>query len=379
VLALATLAALLVSNSAARPLYEALLHAPIEFGFAPLTGAQRWGLPVHAWINDLLMAVFFLLVGLEIKRELVEGELSTPAQALGPVVAALGGMIMPALVYAGLNLGPHGALQGWAIPMATDIAFAVGILTLLGPRVPAALKVFLMALAIIDDLGAIVVIALFYTQGIGWGALGLAAVLSGALFAMNRARVMRLDAYLVTGLLLWACVLQSGLHPTIAGVITALAVPVRDPQGGSPLERAEHALHPWVAFGILPLFAFANAGVPLQGLSPAALADPVPLGIAAGLLLGKPLGVCGAVWLFRRGRGEAGWPGGVSARAFAGLGLLCGIGFTMSLFIGLLAFGDADPGHQLGLKLGVLGGSLLAGGLGAALLASAAAPAGRRG
>ncbi|PUE42010.1 Na+/H+ antiporter NhaA [Limnohabitans sp. Hippo3] len=365
VLALAALAALLVSNSPWGAWYQFFLSIPGQV----LIGDQALVLskPLVVWVNDLWMAVFFFLVGLEIKREFLEGELSGPGQLLLPAVAALGGMLMPALIYTTINWGDSTALRGWAIPAATDIAFALGIVALLGSRVPVSLKVFLTAVAIIDDLGAIVVIALFYTANLSWPMLA-GALLSGAvLFVLNRLRITRVDVYIVVGLLMWVCVLKSGIHATLAGVITALAVPMRDARGQSPLASIEHGLHPWVAFGVLPMFAFTNAGVVLDGVSFSTLMSPVPLGIGLGLVAGKAIGVFGAALLMVRS-GLAQAPAHASTLQLLGVSMLCGIGFTMSLFIGGLAFAGLGPQFELQLKLGVLGGSLVAGVLGTWLL-----------
>lgn len=365
VLALAALAALLVSNSPWGAWYQFFLSIPGQV----LIGDQVLVLskPLVVWVNDLWMAVFFFLVGLEIKREFLEGELSGPGQLLLPAVAALGGMLMPALIYTAINWGDSTALRGWAIPAATDIAFALGIVALLGSRVPVSLKVFLTAVAIIDDLGAIVVIALFYTANLSWPMLA-GALLSGAvLFVLNRLRITRVDVYIVVGLLMWVCVLKSGVHATLAGVITALAIPMRDARGQSPLASIEHGLHPWVAFGVLPMFAFTNAGVVLDGVSFSTLMSPVPLGIGLGLVAGKAIGVFGAALLMVRS-GLAQAPAHASTLQLLGVSMLCGIGFTMSLFIGGLAFAGLGPQFELQLKLGVLGGSLVAGVLGTWLL-----------
>ncbi len=270
----------------------------------------------------------------------------------------------------GINWGDAIALRGWAIPTATDIAFALGILMLLGSRVPASLKVFLTAVAIIDDLGAIVVIALFYTAELSGTMLVAAGLGVAVLVALNRARVMNVGPYVIVGLVVWVCVLKSGVHATLAGVVTALAVPLRAPDGHSPLEAAEHALHPWVAFAVLPMFAFANAGVALSGVTLATLAAPVPLGIALGLVAGKAVGVFGASWLLVRLVGVS-WPAGASLRQFFAVCVLCGIGFTMSLFIGGLAFEGQGPALETQLKIGVLGGSLIAALLGVGLLLGA--------
>lgn len=365
VLALAALAALLVSNSPWGAWYQFFLSIPGQV----LIGDQALVLskPLVVWVNDLWMAVFFFLVGLEIKREFLEGELSGPGQLLLPAVAALGGMLMPALIYTAINWGDSTALRGWAIPAATDIAFALGIVALLGSRVPVSLKVFLTAVAIIDDLGAIVVIALFYTANLSWPMLA-GALLSGAvLFVLNRLRITRVDVYIVVGLLMWVCVLKSGVHATLAGVITALAIPMRDARGQSPLASIEHGLHPWVAYGVLPMFAFTNAGVVLDGVSFSTLMSPVPLGIGLGLVAGKAIGVFGAaILMVRSGLAQA--PAHASTLQLLGVSMLCGIGFTMSLFIGGLAFAGLGPQFELQLKLGVLGGSLVAGVLGTLLL-----------
>lgn len=298
VLALAALAALLVSNSPWGAGYQFFLNIPGQV----VIGEQALVLskPLVLWVNDLWMAVFFFLVGLEIKREFFEGQLSGPGQLLLPAVAALGGMLVPALIYTAINWGDGTALRGWAIPAATDIAFALGIVALLGTRVPLSLKVFLTAVAIIDDLGAIVVIALFYTANLSWPMLAGALMMGLVLLFMNRLRITRVDLYVVVGLLMWVCVLKSGVHATLAGVITALAIPVRDARGHSPLQSIEHGLHPWVAFGVLPLFAFTNAGVVLQGVSFSTLMSPVPLGIGLGLVAGKAIGVFGAAFLMIR-------------------------------------------------------------------------------
>lgn len=326
-------------------------------------------LEVLHWINDGLMALFFLLVGLEIKREVMEGELNTWARRALPLLAALGGMLAPALIFLALNWQNPETLRGWAIPTATDIAFALGVLSLFGPRVPHALKVFLTSLAIIDDLGAILIIALFYASDLSPLALALAALTTGALFALNRLKVMLLFPYLALGAVLWGCMLFSGIHATLAGVVLAFTIPMGRRVGinvsGSPLCRLEHALSPWVAFLVLPIFGFANAGVALGGIGASSLLEPLALGVVAGLFLGKQGGILGAVWLARR-LGIAVGLKQVSARELYGVALLCGIGFTMSLFIGLLAF--ADPEREAMTKLAVLAGSLLSALAGAAVL-----------
>ena len=354
VLVAAAAAALVISNSPLDWLYARLLDTPVGVRAGPLALEK----PLLLWINDGLMAVFFFLVGLEIKRELLRGELSTFGQAALPVVAAVGGIVAPALIYVAINAGNAVALRGWAIPSATDIAFAVGVLALLGPRIPSSLKIFLLALAILDDLGAILIIALFYTAGLHWVSLLLAGMGAAVLLALNRRGVTRLAPYLLTGIFIWVCVLKSGVHATLAGVVVAIAIPMSATAAGEPtlLEQLEESLHPWVAFAILPLFAFANAGVSLQGLSLAKLIEPVPLGIALGLLIGKPVGIFCASWIAVVA-GLAPRPEGASWAQLLGVGMLGGIGFTMSLFIGMLAF--TDPAHAAPLRLGVLSGSLL--------------------
>ena len=365
VLALAAAVALIVSNSSLAPLYRQFveLRGEVRIGGDWLVLAK----PLLLWVNDLWMAVFFFLVGLEIKREVLVGELASVKQASLPAVAAVGGMLVPALIYVALNHADPVALRGWAIPTATDIAFALGILMLLGSRVPASLKIFLTAVAIIDDLGAIIVIALFYTAQLSLPMLLAAGGGIVLLVLLNRARVMHIGPYVVIGLVVWVCVLKSGIHATLAGVATAMAIPLRDKEGGSPLETAEHALHSWVAFAVLPMFAFANAGVSLEGVSLGTLAQGIPLGIMLGLVLGKAVGVFGASWLLMRTTG-ASLPAGASMQQFFGVCVLCGIGFTMSLFIGGLAFDGQGAAYETQVKLGVLGGSLIAGLLGSALL-----------
>lgn len=365
ILALAAVLALVASNSPWSEAYSRFVQWPGE-----LRVGGDWlvlSKSLLHWVNDLWMAVFFFLVGLEIKRELLDGELASRSQALLPVGAALGGMVVPALIYMGINSGDAVALRGWAIPAATDIAFALGILMLLGSRVPASLKVFLTAVAIIDDLGAILIIAFFYTEGLSLTALMAAGLGVLVLAILNRAKVMAIGPYVAVGLVIWLCVYKSGIHATLAGVVTALAIPLADGRGGSPLKKAEHALHPWVAFAVLPMFAFANAGVSLQGVTLATLLQTVPLGIAAGLLLGKAVGVFGASWLLIRLAG-ARLPAESNWKQFFGVCLLCGVGFTMSLFIGALAFDGQAADYQTQVKLGVLCGSLLSGVLGTLML-----------
>lgn len=363
VLCIAAILALIVANSPLGPAYDHLLHTSVTLGFPP-AGLTKSAL--H-WINDGLMAIFFFLVGLEIKRELTVGALKSAKTAALPVIAAGGGMVAPALIYVAINWNDPIALRGWAIPAATDIAFAMGVLAVLGSRVPVALKVFLLALAIIDDLGAILIIAFFYTSHLSLTALGLAASGMFVLFAMNRRHVARIWPYLLVGFFFWLCVLESGVHATLAGVITAFAIPLAagTPEREGPLERLEHAIGPWVSFAILPIFAFANAGVSLAGLSLADLTATVPLGIALGLLIGKPLGI----YTFARAAIRAGlatMPEGASNKQLFGASVLGGIGFTMSLFIGILAF--RDPAMATFVRLGVLSGSLAAAILGYIIL-----------
>lgn len=358
VLALAAVLALVISNSPWSDLYSRFLQWPGELrvGHDALVLSKSL---LH-WVNDLWMAVFFFLVGLEIKREMLQGELASRSQAMLPAGAALGGMLVPALIYIAINWGNAVALKGWAIPAATDIAFALGILVLLGSRVPASLKIFLTAVAIIDDLGAIVIIAIFYTDKLSLNALLGAGFGVLMLVGLNRLKVMAIAPYVAVGLVVWLFVYKSGIHATLAGVVTALTIPLTNGRGGSPLKKAEHALHPWVAFAILPMFAFANAGVSLQGVTLATLLQTTPLGIAAGLLVGKAVGVFGASWLLVRFAG-ARVPTGASWLQFFGVCLLCGVGFTMSLFIGALAFEGQGADYETQVKLGVLCGSILSG------------------
>ena len=347
--------ALVMSNSPLAGLYDGFIDTPV----AVEIGSLKLKKPLLLWINDGLMAIFFFLVGLEIKREALEGKLATREEATLPAIAALGGMLLPALVYCAVAWREPGALDGWAIPAATDIAFALGVLSLLGARVPIGLKVFLLALAIIDDLGAILIIAVFFAGNLSGLALALAAAASAVLFALNRAGVSRAAPYVIVGLLLWVFVLKSGVHATLAGVITAFAIPLKGGGDGhhSLFHKLEEAIGPWVAFAIMPLFAFANSGVSLEGVSLAKLISPVPLAIALGLLVGKPIGIVGFSWLATR-LGISRLPEGVTWPQMAGLGLLGGIGFTMSLLIGTLAF--PDPANAVALRLGVLSGSLSA-------------------
>ncbi|MGY2050772.1 Na+/H+ antiporter NhaA [Methylobacterium sp. JK268] len=346
-------------------------NGPLGGAYAHLLHAEIGPLSLLHWINDGLMAVFFLLVGLEIKREFLDGGLRSWAARALPGIAALGGMIAPALVYAAVNWHAPASLRGWAIPAATDIAFALGVLALLGSRAPVSLKIFLTALAILDDLGAVLIIALFYTADLSWPMLGLAAAITAMLVTLNRVGQRRLGPYLILGAALWLVVLRSGLHATVAGVVLALAIPCRPSPGRpddthSPLHTLEHALQPVVAYAIVPIFGFANAGVALRGLGLDALLAPVTLGVAAGLFLGKQAGVFGGVWLAVRS-GLAKKPVGATWAQIYGVALLCGIGFTMSLFIGALAFA-VRPEFEAETKLGVLLGSLLSSLAGALVL-----------
>ncbi len=353
VLMAAAALALILDNSRFAWTSEALLQTQLGLRL----GDFNLDKPLLLWINDGLMSVFFFLVGLEIKRELLVGELSTRQQAALPAIAALGGMVLPALIYVLINIANPAALKGWAIPTATDIAFAMGVLALLGRRAPPALKVFLLALAIIDDLGAIIIIALFYTSELSLLSLGLAAIGICVLAALNALSISRVAPYVLTGIFIWVCVLKSGVHATLAGVVVALAVPFYvEGEEGSPLERLEHNIEPWVLFGVMPLFAFANAGVSLADLSWGHLFSPAPLGIALGLIVGKTVGIFGAAWAAVHW-GYATKPAGVSGEQMLGVAMLGGIGFTMSLFIGMLAF--PDPAYAAPLRVGVLAGSLV--------------------
>jgi NhaA family Na+:H+ antiporter len=350
---------LLLMGSAALAL--AVANSPLADGYFNALHLYIAGLSLAHWVNDGLMAVFFLLVGLEIKREVVDGELSTWSRRVLPGVAALGGMVVPALIYVALNLGAPANLRGWAIPAATDIAFALGVLSLLGSRVPASLKIFLAALAIIDDLGAILIIAVFYTDHLTLWALGGAAVAVGVLVGLNRLKVARLWPYLLVGAVLWFLFLKSGVHATLAGVILAMTIPITKSPAApddahSPLHRLEHGLSPWVAYLVVPVFGFANAGVALGGVGLAQLTAPATLGAALGLFLGKPLGV-GLFCVAAIKLGWAGRPSGASWAQLFGVSALCGIGFTMSLFINNLAFDSAVLQDET--KIGVLAGSVL--------------------
>jgi len=361
-----TVLALLLSNSLLGPYYEYLLHIPVEIRF----GSLYIGKSLHHWVNDGLMALFFLLIGLEVKREVLKGHLSTLSQISLPAFAALGGMLVPALVYLYFNAGDPVAVQGWAIPTATDIAFALGILSLLGSRVPVSLKIFLMALAIVDDLGAIVIIAIFYSSDLSLVSIVIACVSLCILMAMNYLGVVKKGAYFIIGLILWVSVLKSGVHATLAGVALAFTIPFagKNEQGisFSPLKDIEHGLHYWVAFLILPLFAFMNAGVNFSGISWQQMGGAVPMGILLGLFLGKQVGVLGFSWLAVR-LGLAKLPSGSNWLQLYGVAVLTGIGFTMSLFVTSLAF-EADDLFQYTDKLAILLGSFISGVVGYLIL-----------
>ncbi|QUT05307.1 Na+/H+ antiporter NhaA [Sphingobium phenoxybenzoativorans] len=354
--AMALVAANISENSA--HLYHALIHADV----GPVLTRQLGSMTVHLWINDGLMALFFLLVGLEIKREIVDGRLSSWERRLLPAVAAASGMAVPAIIYLWIAGGNAALANGWAIPAATDIAFAIGVMALLGSRAPMSLKLFLVTVAIVDDMGAVVVIALFYTQGLSIAAIGAALLILIVMYGMNRMGVRSLTPYLLAFTVLWYAILVSGVHATIAGVLAALTIPIRRTPGtpdaeDSPLHRLEHALHPWSAYLIVPLFGFANAGLNLGDVTVAAFLAPLPLGICLALFLGKQIGIFGSVWTSVR-LGLATKPRGATWAQIYGVALLCGIGFTMSLFIGGLAFPGA-PEMVEKAKLGILAGSLL--------------------
>ncbi|MFB3116413.1 MAG: Na+/H+ antiporter NhaA [Gammaproteobacteria bacterium] len=348
--------AMIAENSPAQSFYGQLLSVPVEIRFGQFEIAK----PLLLWVNDGLMAIFFLLVGLEIKREVLEGELSEPSRIILPAIAAVGGMAIPALIYVYFNWGDPDALNGWAIPAATDIAFALGVLSLLGNRVPESLKLFLLTLAILDDMGAIIIIAIFYTSDLSVSALLVSIIAIITLGILNRRRVTSLTPYIIIGVIFWAAVLKSGVHATLAGVVLALFIPLRvkNEDGNSPLRILEHDLHTTVAFLILPLFAFMNAGISLEGLSFNSLLDPIPLGIAAGLFAGKQLGIFGFVWTAVKLRlvklpQEMGW------LELYGLAALCGIGFTMSFFISGLAFEQDGIDVILNDRIGIFMGSVL--------------------
>ncbi len=365
-LMLAALAALVVANSSLQPVYDAVLGAYVAITIEG-DGLQK---PLILWINDGLMAVFFFLIGLELKRELLDGKLKNPRDVVLPGMAAVGGMAVPAIVFLGLNAGTPAA-TGWAIPAATDIAFALGILALVGDRVPSSLKVFLLTLAILDDMGAILIIALFYTAELKIGYLVVALAPLALMIWRNQAGAHRMAPTLLLGAVLWVLVLKSGVHATLAGVVTAFCVPLKDRWNKSPLHSLEHGLEPYVYFFIVPVFAFANAGVVLKGLSFADLLAPLPLGIAAGLVIGKQVGILGLTWALVK-TGVARMPSHATWAQIYGVACLAGIGFTMSLFIGSLSFND--PELMNAVRLGVLGGSAVSAILGYAVLMLATRP-----
>jgi len=354
VLAIAALLAIIAANSPWQDIYNSFLTIPGAIEIGTTVEIRK---PLLVWVNDLWMAIFFFLVGLEIKREFMEGELSSLSQVALPGIAAIGGMIVPALIYVAVNLGSPENLSGWAIPAATDIAFALAVLSLLGNRVPSSLKILLLAIAIFDDLGAILIIAFFYTENLSLGVMALAIAPLAVLAVMNLAGVRNVVPFVLVGGVLWVIVLKSGVHATLAGVITAFAIPltVKRDSGESPLKLLEHELHVWVAFLILPMFAFANAGVSLAGMGVGSLTEPVTLGIILGLFVGKQVGIFGMLYLTIRA-GWAAMPTGANWAQLYGVAALAGIGFTMSLFIGGLAFATTD--FQAQIRMGVLLGSI---------------------
>ncbi|MDA8621916.1 Na+/H+ antiporter NhaA [Psychrosphaera sp.] len=355
---LAAILAIVCANTALVTYYEMLLSTPVEIR----VGALQIAKPLLLWINDGLMAVFFFLVGLELKRELIEGELSDKRNIILPGVGAIGGMLVPALVYVYFNIDNEVALSGWAIPAATDIAFALGVLTLLGSRVPVALKVFLTSLAIFDDIGAILIIAFFYTSKISIGALIVVALCIPVLTYLNKKNVVSYSPYIFIGIIMWIATLKSGVHATLAGVLLAMFIPMRSKENPefSPVKELEHDLHSVVAFFVLPVFAFANAGLNLTGVGFEQVLHPVPVGIALGLFVGKQVGIFGLCWLAIK-MGLAKLPKGMNFAALYGTAALCGIGFTMSLFIGSLAFEETGVDLLFDERLGIIVGSVLSG------------------
>ncbi|MCX7120839.1 MAG: Na+/H+ antiporter NhaA [Gammaproteobacteria bacterium] len=356
----AALAALIIDNTSFAHFYDSFFHQPISISIAQFKLEK----PILHWINDGFMTLFFLLVGLEIKREILEGELNSPAKAMLPLIAAVGGMLIPIAIYLSLNYHDPIAIRGWAIPTATDTAFSLGILTLLGNRIPVSLKIFLTALAIFDDIGAIIVMAIFYSSRISWLLMCCALGLIFILILLNYYRVARLLPYLFVGVILWGCVLKSGVHATLAGIVLAFIIPMRTEKYSekSPLQTLERKLHPWVAFGILPLFAFANAGFSFSGMGMEHFLSPIPIGIALGLFLGKQMGIWSATMLAVR-CGVSPLPKEMTPLGLYGLSLIAGVGFTMSLFIGTLAF-HAGLHYAAFVRVGVIFGSLFSGFLG---------------
>jgi NhaA family Na+:H+ antiporter len=366
-LILSAILAMFAANSAFAPYYDGVLNSYLSITIND-DGLSK---PLILWINDGLMAIFFFLIGLELKREMLEGKLKNPRDVLLPGAAAVGGMVVPALFFAALNWGNPETISGWAIPAATDIAFALGILALVGTRAPVSLKVFLLTLAILDDLGAILIIALFYTADLKVNYLIMALAPLAVMLWMNHKRVHRIAPLLLLGTVLWLLVLKSGVHATLAGVVTAFLIPMKDVWGKSPLHALEHALAPYVLYLIVPIFAFANAGVVLEGLSIDAFLSPLPLGIALGLILGKQIGVLGVTWAMVKW-GVAAMPHGANWLHIYGVACLAGIGFTMSLFIGGLSYASPELMNQV--RIGVLSGSLVSAVLGFAVLYLAGAP-----
>lgn len=364
-LVIVAIVAIILANSSFSHLYDSFLHVPVQVRIAELDIAK----PLFLWINDGLMAIFFFLVGLEIKREVMIGHLSEPSQVVLPAVAAVAGIAAPALVYAWFNYGNEIAIRGWAIPSATDIAFALGVFSLFKTRVPVSLKLFLLSVAIFDDLGAIIIIAIFYSTDLSVASLVVAACGVVTLALLNYLNVRRQAAYLLVGVVIWTAVLKSGVHATLAGFAIALFIPLslKNEDGHPMLPHLEHALHPWVAFLILPLFAFANAGVNLEGVSLDALGNSVTLGIALGLIVGKQVGIFAICALVIK-MGWAKLPQGATWLQFYAVAILCGIGFTMSLFIGTLAFEGLPEEYLTQVKLGVLLGSIFSALLAAGIL-----------
>ena len=366
VLMIAAIFAMIIANTPLSATYDLILGTYIKVGIGNFEIAK----PAILWINDGLMAIFFFLVGLEIKREVLAGELSSFDKAILPIMAAIGGMAVPGIIFAIVNWGTPENLNGWAIPTATDIAFALGILALIGSRAPIALKIFLLAIAIIDDLGAIVIIAIFYTSELSINALSISMIGFAAAIALNRLGIQRTAPYLLVGIIMWVFVLKSGVHATLAGVLIAFTIPLKAKnEDEALLYKMEHGLHPWVAFLILPVFAFANAGVNFTGIGIDDLLQPLTLGIAVGLFLGKQIGIFLATWIGVKS-GIARLPENVSWKHVYGVACLTGVGFTMSLFIGSLAFTTADVMNAV--RLGVVLGSVLSGIIGYLLLKSAA-------
>lgn len=352
--------AMIIANSPWSIYYDLLLDVPVVVA----VGSFEIAKPLLLWINDGLMALFFFLVGLELKREFIEGNLSEPSQIALPAIAAIGGMVIPALIYVAFNYNDPRAINGWAIPTATDIAFALGILAIIGSKVPLQLKVFLTSLAIFDDLGAIIVIALFYTDQLSLLSLVVSAVVLTLLFGLNRKGVTSTSPYIFLGIVLWVAVLKSGVHATLAGVALAFFIPIKGEEGEpSPLKSLEHNLHSMVAFIVLPIFAFANAGINFTGVGIDQILAPVPLGIIAGLLIGKQIGIFGFCFIAIK-LGLAKLPENVNWKLLYGVSLLCGVGFTMSLFIGSLAFEQSADSPLFQDRLGIVIGSLISGILG---------------